>query len=90
MSDDKTKSSGTTATIDALAPARSPAPRASPAMHWQDRPNAFELFDAQDLALEQFDRLAGAGLDDEFGDDLATRHWAGSVLPSVLCAAAYS
>jgi len=30
--------------------------------HWR-----LDLLDAQDLSLEQFDRLAGAGLEGEFG-----------------------
>jgi len=51
---------------------------------------AFDLFDAQDLALEQFDRFAGAGLEDNFGDDPAAAHRTGPLPASALRAAAYS
>jgi len=50
----------------------------------------FDLLDAQDLALQQLDRLAGAGLQHEFGDHLTAAHCAGSVLFSARRAAAYS
>ena len=51
---------------------------------------AFDLLDAQDLALQQLDRLAGAGLQDQFGKDGARRHRALPGAASALCAAAYS
>jgi len=35
---------------------------------------AFDLLDAQDLAFQQFDCLASAGLQEMFGNDLAAAH----------------
>src|SRR6202022_606446 len=49
----------------------------------------FDLLDPPDLAFQQCDRLAGAGLDDEFGDDLTRCHRTLSAAASALCAAAY-
>src|ERR1700730_9550444 len=51
---------------------------------------AFDLLDAQDLSFQQLDRLAGAGLDDEFGNDGPGCHRAASATASALRAAAYS
>src|ERR1700676_943532 len=41
---------------------------------------ALDLLDAQDLSFEEFDRLAGAGLQNPFGDDRSWRHCAASAL----------
>src|ERR1700738_3893732 len=51
---------------------------------------AFDLLNAQDLPFQQFDRFAGAGLQDEFGNDLPRRHRAVSMTASAWRAAAYS
>src|ERR1700736_2281324 len=51
---------------------------------------AFDLLDAQDLVFQQLDRLAGAGLDDEFGNDRPGCHRAASAPASAFRAAAYS
>jgi len=51
---------------------------------------ALDLLDAQDLPLQQFDRLAGAWLDDKLRDYLALRHCGAFVLISAFRAAAYS
>src|ERR1700722_18417008 len=50
---------------------------------------ALNLLDAQDLPLQEFDCLAGAGFDDEFRDDLPRCHREASAV-SALRAAAYS
>src|SRR6202043_2911660 len=51
---------------------------------------AFDLLDPQDLPFQELDGLAGAGLENEFANDLARGHRAASVAAAALRAAAYS